>query len=178
MKSTLLSSAEFLSSPHCSERPAETEISLLVIHGISLPPKQFSGQFVEAFFLGQLDHQLHPYFETIKDLRVSSHLYIRRDGKIIQFVPFSMCAWHAGVSSFRGRDRCNEFSIGIELEGDDHIAYRPVQYQVLATVTKELMQRFPKITLDRIVGHKDIAPGRKTDPGDAFDWDKYYALIR
>lgn len=164
-------------SPHYNQRPDGEEISLLVIHNISLPPGQFDGPYIEQFFQGQLDASEHPYFAEIADLRVSAHLLIRRDGSVIQFVPFNERAWHAGASCFDGREQCNDFSIGIELEGTDDLPYTDPQYQALATITRTLMQYYPAITCDRITGHEHIAPGRKTDPGPAFDWPYYNSLI-
>ena len=172
----LIKNISFHPSPNCDERPANTAINLLVIHGISLPPNQFGDNFIDAFFTNQLDYSLHPYFETIKELRVSAHLLIRRDGEIIQYVPFSKRAWHAGKSEFAGQTGCNDFSIGIELEGADDIAYTSEQYQRLAEVTKLLQETYPQITAERIVGHSDIAPGRKTDPGAAFNWNYFRSL--
>ncbi len=160
-------------SPNHDERPAGEEISLLVIHAISLPPDQFAGPAVQQLFLNQLDPTAHPFFEEIKDLRVSAHLFIRRSGSMIQFVPFDQRAWHAGVSTFDGRDSCNDFSIGIELEGNDIRRYTQAQYRQLIRVTRLLQKRYPAITADRVVGHCDIAPGRKTDPGAGFDWAAY-----
>jgi len=148
-------------------------VSLLVIHNISLPPKQFGGNYIEAFFCGLLDKSIHPYFAEIGDMRVSAHCLIKRDGEIIQFVPFTQRAWHAGKSSFQGRGICNDYSIGIELEGADHIAYTWAQYASLVKLTHYIMLYFPQIKLSRIVGHCDIAPIRKTDPGQAFDWPFY-----
>ncbi len=173
----LLQHCEYHSSPNCDDRPANTDISLLVIHNISLPPADFSSNAVIEFFCNQLDHATHPYFDNIKNLKVSSHLFIRRTGKIIQFVPFHRRAWHAGESHFEGRTRCNDFSIGIELEGTDNLAYTVKQYQQLVEVTHCLMQNFPGITPQRIVGHSDIAPARKTDPGPSFDWTHYRGLL-
>lgn len=172
-----LLTAKKLESPHFNFRPAETDISLLVIHNISLPPTSFIGHFVEDFFTGNLDVTYHPYFEEIKELRVSSHLYIRRDGTIIQFVPFDKRAWHAGVSSFQGCENCNDYSIGIELEGTDTLAYTDAQYSALSASTRSICATYPLITSSRIVGHCDIAPTRKTDPGDSFDWPRYRALL-
>lgn len=144
---------------------------MIVVHGISLPPGEFGSKAVEDFFTGHLDSSLHPYFATIQTLKVSSHLFIKRTGEIIQFVPFNRRAWHAGESSFQGRTRCNDFSIGIELEGTDTTPYEIKQYEQLVRVIRILMQAYPAITADRIVGHVDIAPGRKTDPGPYFDWN-------
>jgi len=148
-------------------------VDLVVVHNISLPPGEFGGPWVENLFLNRLDPTAHRFFREIAGLRVSAHLLIRRDGEITQFVPFLMRAWHAGVSRFQGRERCNDFSIGIELEGTDLEAYTPVQYEALGQSVALLMELYPKITAERIVGHSDIAPGRKTDPGPAFDWHRF-----
>ena len=163
-------------SPNFSDRVNE-EISLLVIHNISLPPGQFGNNFVDQFFTNKLDPKKDPYFEEIYEMTVSSHLFIDREGLITQFVPFDKAAWHAGVSEFKGRDNCNEFSIGIELEGTDNLEYSSNQYKTLIEVTKALMDYYPEIKVDNIVGHKDIAPVRKTDPGEAFDWDLYKSSL-
>lgn len=159
-------------SPNQDQRPADTEIDLLVIHGISLPPGEFGGSWIELLFTNRLPADAHPYFAQIHELQVSAHCLIRRDGEVIQFVPFSKRAWHAGQSCFAGRERCNDFSIGIELEGVDDLPYEAVQYQQLKQLVAAIQLRYPAITADRIVGHSDIAPGRKTDPGPAFRWDK------
>ena len=164
-------------SPNCSDRPDPDDISLLVIHNISLPPGQFGGPHIDALFCNMLDGLEHPYFAEICLLRVSSHLLIRRDGLVVQYVPFNRKAWHAGASSFAGRPECNEYSIGIELEGTDDIPFTDSQYQQLAHVTRLLMTAYPAITAGRITGHADIAPGRKTDPGPCFDWARYRSLI-
>ena len=164
-------------SPNCDERPAETTIDLLVIHNISLPPDEYGGPWIEALFQNRLPADRHPYFAAIADLRVSAHLLIRRDGELVQFVPFHRRAWHAGDSCFRGRSKCNDFSIGIELEGSDHIPFDNAQYETLVSVTRQLRSRFPAIDDDRIVGHCDIAPGRKTDPGPAFDWPRFHSEL-
>jgi AmpD protein len=164
-------------SPNYHARPVDTQISLLVIHNISLPPEQFGGGYIEQFFTNQLQSSDHPYFATIADLRVSAHMLITREGELIQFVPFTQCAWHAGQSLFQGRENCNDFSIGIELEGADNIPYTDVQYHVLAQLTQELRMEYAAITRETIVGHCDIAPQRKTDPGRAFDWDRYYSQV-
>ena len=174
--SSCLKQAKICLSPNCSSRE-KGEISLLVIHNISLPPGKFGGGHVEEFFQNILDPQAHPYFDEIKVLKVSSHLFIDRDGSIMQFVPFDKKAWHAGVSNFNGRENCNEFSIGIELEGTDELEYTQQQYDSLVEVSRELMVLYPLITKDNIVGHCDIAPGRKTDPGKAFDWDLYRSRL-
>lgn len=177
IKNAILTRAEYCSTSHWDERPERSNISLLVIHNISLPPNEFGGDYIKYFFTGCLDPNLHPYFANIYQMRVSAHCLIKRDGHILQFVPFDKRAWHAGVSSFQGLSRCNDYSIGIELEGADHIPYTQEQYQSLTLLTKQLMQTYPAITLGRIVGHNDIAPGRKTDPGIAFDWPGYRQMI-
>lgn len=169
--------ARHLLSPHCDARPLPDDISLLVIHGISLPPGEFGGPYVEQLFLGTLDCSLHPYFAGLQGLRVSSHFFIRRDGELLQFVSCLERAWHAGQSHFAGRDRCNDFSLGIELEGTDQQAYTAAQYDVLAELTQALQTCWPQLRADRIVGHEHIAPGRKTDPGPAFDWLRYRAMM-
>lgn len=170
LKQGLLHPVTYCPSPHWNERPPDTDIDLIVIHGISLPPREFGTDAVEAFFCGTLDVRQHPFYASIADLRVSSHLFIKRTGAIVQFVPFHKRAWHAGQSSFRGKTSCNDFSIGIELEGVDDLPYELLQYKQLGQVIRLLMQAYPALALDRIVGHEDIAPGRKTDPGPAFDW--------
>ena len=166
-----------LASPHCDERPDASDISLLVIHNISLPPGEFGGDGVAQLFLGTLDCDAHPYYQQLRGLRVSAHLFIRRDGEVIQFVPYAKRAWHAGVSVFQGRPRCNDFSIGIELEGCDDLPYSEAQYLALVAASRDIMRRFAAITPARIVGHNDIAPGRKTDPGPAFDWPRFRLLL-
>jgi AmpD protein len=171
-----LEGARVCDSPNFSDRLNE-EISLLVIHNISLPPGQFGNNFVDQFFTNKLDPKKDPYFEEIYEMTVSSHLFIDREGFLTQFVPFDKAAWHAGVSEFKGRDNCNEFSIGIELEGTDDLGYPSNQYKTLIEVTKALMDYYPEIKVDNIVGHKDIAPVRKTDPGEAFDWDLYKSSL-
>lgn len=173
----ILSSARFLPSPYCDQRPDEGLIDLLVIHAISLPPKQFGARHVEDFFMGRLKVEHHPYFQTIAHLKVSAHLFISRDGEVIQFVPFFKRAWHAGQSIFQGRVACNDFSIGIELEGADDLPFEDKQYQALALVTQAIQRAYPLIGSNHILGHSDIAPGRKTDPGPCFDWKRYCDLI-
>ena len=170
-----LDNARRLPSPHCDDRPEPADVSLLVIHNISLPPNVFGGPWIEDLFLGRLDAAAHPFFGTVAHLRVSAHLLIRRNGDLEQFVPFHRRAWHAGQSVFAGRDACNDFSVGIEMEGADDVPYTELQYQRLADVTRVLMERFPAITPERITGHSDIAPARKTDPGPAFDWQRFRA---
>lgn len=162
-------------SPFYNERPTSMPIRLLVIHNISLPPNQYGGPFVEQLFTGKLDPSAHPYFEKIYQLQVSSHLFIRREGEVIQFVPFDKRAWHAGQSTFKGQENCNDFSIGIELEGCDTAPFTEQQYRVLANITGLLKQRYP---ITDITGHSDIAPTRKTDPGPHFDWHYYQSLLK
>lgn len=171
-----LTEVEQIDSPNANDRP-NGEISLLVIHNISLPPGQFDTGCVERFFCNQLDNTEHPYFEALKGVHVSAHLLIERTGRIIQFVPFNKRAWHAGESIFMGREQCNDFSIGIELEGTDHTPFTEIQYQALADITQLLMTHYPDITADRITGHSDIAPGRKTDPGEHFDWSYFRSQL-
>jgi N-acetyl-anhydromuramoyl-L-alanine amidase len=167
----LLSQVRYVSSPNYDERPLDTVIDLLVIHNMSLPPGEFGGAYIDAFFTNVLDASIHPYFMEISNLKVSSHCLIRRDGEIIQYVSFNKRAWHAGDSNFDGRKDCNNFSIGIELEGTDEIPYTAIQYTVLANLISLLKKAYPRITNNRIVGHSTIAPHRKTDPGSAFDWN-------
>ena len=170
----LWSRATQRASPHCDERPTD-EVSLLVIHNISLPPGEFSGPYIDDLFLGRLDPSVHPYFETIAHLRVSAHACIFRDGRVSQYVPTILRAWHAGQSCFEGRERCNDFSIGIELEGSDDTSFTDAQYRMLAALTKGAFVAYPLLTRSRVVGHSDIAPGRKTDPGPCFDWLRFKA---
>lgn len=172
-----LAGARWCPSPNFGPRPDPSDISLLVVHNISLPPGQFGGGHIEAFFQNCLDHSLHPYFATIESLQVSAHGLIERDGNLVQFVDLRERAWHAGRSSFCGREECNDYSIGIELEGTDDTPYTDVQYQTLARLAADLMARWPAITPQRIVGHSDIAPGRKTDPGPAFEWARFRQLL-
>lgn len=175
----LLSGAAFSLSPNHDERPIRPEeISLLVIHGISLPPGKFGSTAVKDFFLNQLHIAADPAFENIRDLKVSAHLYITREGELLQFVPFNKRAWHAGQSVFEGQEKCNDFSIGIELEGTDDVPYTPKQYASLLAVSVLILKTYPKITPQRIVGHADIAPGRKTDPGPHFDWKTYVDRLK
>jgi len=164
-------------SPNRDQRPVNTEIDLLVIHAISLPPGEFGGGYIDLLFTNSLPADAHPYFSGIAGSRVSAHVLIDRAGNLTQYVPFSDRAWHAGASEFRGRNHCNDFSIGIELEGCDDQPYTGAQYLMLARLTKTLQARWPAITRTRIVGHCDIAPGRKTDPGPKFDWARYFHLL-
>lgn len=172
-----LSPALRIPSPNCDPRPQGCAIDLIVIHGISLPPREFGGGWITALFTNTLDPEAHPYFREIHDKPVSAHVLIDRGGVVIQFVPFELRAWHAGASRFGERTGCNDFSIGIELEGCDDLPYEAVQYRRLADITHLLMRTWPGITRDRLVGHSDIAPGRKTDPGREFDWKRLYTLL-
>lgn len=172
-----LQGAEYLPSPNCSERPSGTDIDLLVIHNISLPPGEFGGNYVDQLFCNTLDCTAHAYFRQLEQLRVSAHLLIDRHGRVRQYVPFDKQAWHAGESRYAGRQRCNEFSIGIELEGTDQLAFTDAQYASLSAITQLLMAAYPGIQRDRIVGHSDVAPGRKTDPGPCFDWQRFLGLL-
>ncbi|MDR0934113.1 MAG: 1,6-anhydro-N-acetylmuramyl-L-alanine amidase AmpD [Burkholderiaceae bacterium] len=167
-------SARRLPSPNCDSRPPGIPVDLLVIHNISLPPGEYGGPFIADLFLNSLDYGAHPYFEQLRDLRVSAHFLIRRDGELIQFVATTERAWHAGASEFHGRAGCNDFSIGIELEGCDHEAFEDSQYTALARLTVALCARHP---LAAITGHQHIAPGRKTDPGMHFDWQRYESAV-
>ncbi|MDX1451016.1 MAG: 1,6-anhydro-N-acetylmuramyl-L-alanine amidase AmpD [Oleiphilaceae bacterium] len=164
-------------SPNFNERPHNCEVDLLVIHCISLPPGEFGGDYIEQFFTNQLSPGAHPYFEEIAAMQVSAHFLIRRTGELVQFVSCLDRAWHAGASEFCGRNNCNDFSIGIELEGTDEDGFEAEQYTTLADLTRSLMQQFEGISINNIVGHEDIAPGRKTDPGPGFDWEHYRSLL-
>ncbi|MDP3859140.1 MAG: 1,6-anhydro-N-acetylmuramyl-L-alanine amidase AmpD [Stagnimonas sp.] len=164
-------------SPHCDERPEGEAISLLVVHHISLPPGEFGGPWIDQLFMGTLDCTAHPYFERLRGLRVSAHACVFRDGHVRQYVPTTRRAWHAGASHFDGRERCNDFSIGIELEGDEHQPYTDAQYTALARLVVAALRAYPALTPERIVGHSDIAPGRKLDPGPCFDWPRLLALV-
>ncbi len=172
-----LLAARRLPSTNCDPRPADTAINLLVIHNISLPPGEFGGTAIEDLFLNRLKRERHPYFAKIHDLRVSAHLLIDRHGDITQFVPFDLRAWHAGVSCYDDRECCNDFSIGIELEGTDDTPYTEAQYAALSATTRALLRHYPHLNPRRIAGHCDIAPGRKSDPGPAFDWIRYLASL-
>lgn len=176
--SGLLTQANFVCSPNCDERPENTEIDLIVIHNISLPPGEFGGPWIDYLFTNQLPAEHHPYFASIHQLQVSSHALIRRNGEITQFVPFHKRAWHAGQSEYQGRSRCNDFSIGIELEGSDDQPFSEQQYQSLGELIQALLANYPDLSTSRITGHSDIAPGRKTDPGPCFDWQKLHNLLQ
>ena len=172
-----LTEARHCPSPFFNQRPLGEPVSLLVVHGISLPPWQFGGPHIDELFTGKLDPQAHPYFVEIAHLEVSAHCLIRRDGEVVQYVSFLDRAWHAGRSQFDGRENCNDFAIGIELEGTDDSGYSEAQYQQLAAVTQAIQQTYPAVTAERIAGHSDIAPGRKTDPGASFSWDRFRQLL-
>ena len=164
-------------SPNCDERPPETDIDLVVVHGISLPPGVYGGEYIDRLFTNTLDPAAHPDFRPVAGLRVSAHVLIRRDGGLTQYVPLHLRAWHAGASRFEDRTGCNDFSIGIELEGWDRDPYEHVQYQALAELIGTLSAHWPGIRPERVVGHSDIAPGRKTDPGPAFEWRRLRTLL-
>ena len=173
----VLPTARQVASPNCDDRPAGCEPDLIVVHGISLPPGDFGGPWIDSFFTNCLDPRAHEYFAEICHLQVSAHLLIRRDGEIVQYVPLTRRAWHAGDSCFAGRQCCNDFSVGIELEGLDDVPYDERQYQALAGLIKALRNALPSLADAPVVGHSDIAPGRKTDPGPAFDWERLHCLL-
>lgn len=172
-----LRSVEAIRSPNFDARPDNAPIKLVVVHGISLPPAQYGGGHIQQFFCNNLDAAAHPYFETICAMQVSAHCLIERDGRPIQFVSFLDRAWHAGISEWRGEPTCNDFSVGIELEGCDDEPYEEAQYQTLAALIRALRRAYPAIDAEAIAGHSDIAPGRKTDPGQAFDWPRLHRLL-
>lgn len=174
----VIAGARQVPSPNFDERPAGTVPELIVVHGISLPPGEYGGPWIDQLFTNALPPHVHPYFAEIGPMKVSSHLLIRRDGGVVQYVPFHQRAWHAGASNYCGRERCNDFSIGIELEGTDDSAYEPAQYRSLRDVILALCAAYPSLSTERVAGHSDIAPGRKTDPGPAFDWPRLRALLR
>lgn len=176
-KSGILQGVEYIPSPNADDRPESAGIELVVVHNISLPPGEFGGPYIDQLFCNRLDPEEHPYFQEIHRLRVSAHALVRRDGRVVQFVPFHQRAWHAGESSYCGREGCNDFSIGIELEGTDDSPYEEVQYRQLADIISCLRETYPAIAKDAITGHCDIAPQRKTDPGPAFDWDHLKELL-
>ena len=173
----LLMGARQVVSPNYDSRPEQQLPELLVVHCIALPPNEYGGEGVEQLFTNQLDPNEHRYYESIADLKVSAHLFIRRCGELVQFVNFDQRAWHAGQSCFEGRESCNDFSIGIELEGTDTDSYEVVQYEQLAMVSRLLLDYYPTMSLSRITGHETIAPGRKTDPGPGFDWLYFRQLL-
>ena len=165
-------------SPNWDQRPEGCDPELIVVHGISLPPGEFGGPWVDRLFLNRIDPEAHPFFSQLQGLAVSSHFLIRRDGELVQYVPCHGRAWHAGLSTWRGRSRCNDFSLGIELEGTDDIPYTAAQYRRLAGLIGLLRRAYPTIAADALAGHSDIAPGRKTDPGPVFDWAHLRSLLR
>jgi AmpD protein len=170
-----IESVPYVASPNCDERPAGCGVELIVIHAISLPPGEFGGAGIVDLFTNRLDPAAHPYYAAVAGLKVSCHFLIRRDGEMIQFVPCGKRAWHAGVSSWKDRDRCNDYSIGVELEGTDDVPFEDAQYETLAALTRALAARYE---IADIVGHGDVAPGRKTDPGPHFDWGRYRAMLK
>lgn len=178
---SIITNAKYICSPNYDVRPPGTEVDLLVIHGISLPPGKFNKKsltYITDLFTNQLDPSLHPYFTEIFQLKVSCHCLINRAGILIQYVPFKYRAWHAGVSCFNGRTNCNDFSIGIELEGSDDLPYTNKQYKTLSALINDICRIYKKITLNNIVGHSDIASDRKTDPGNYFDWQKLQNMLK
>jgi AmpD protein len=177
LETGLMRGAKQIASPNYDARPAGVEADLIVIHGISLPPGEFGGPWIERLFTNTLPAEIHPYFAEVAPLRVSSHLVVQRDGALTQFVSFADRAWHAGQSNYQGRAACNDFSVGVELEGTDTLPYEAAQYEALAAVVAALCAAYPRLSADRLAGHSDIAPGRKTDPGPAFDWPRARVLI-
>jgi len=173
----LLLSARQVLTLHFDARPAGVTPELIIVHGISLPPGEFGGPWIDRLFTGNLPPDAHPYFATIPAGRVSTHALIRRDGEIVQYVPFGARAWHAGRSEYQGRSACNDFSIGIELEGTDDVPYEAAQYASLAALIEALLATYPSLSREHVAGHSDVAPGRKTDPGPAFDWARLRAAI-
>jgi AmpD protein len=173
----LLTGVRQVLSPHYDARPAGTVAELLVVHGISLPPGEFGGPWIDRLFTGTLPPEAHPFFRELAGARLSAHALVRRDGAIVQYVPFGERAWHAGASQYRGRSTCNDFSVGVELEGTDDTPYTEAQYQQLAALAAALLAAYVSLSAEHIVGHSDIAPGRKTDPGAAFDWPRFRALL-
>lgn len=173
----LLAGVRQVLSPHFDSRPGDVAPELIVVHGISLPPGEFGGPWIDRLFAGDLPRDAHPSFRDTAALRVSAHAVIRRDGSITQYVPFGLRAWHAGQSQYQGRSGCNDFSIGIELEGTDTTPYTDAQYENLAALVRALLAAYPTLSADRISGHSDIAPGRKTDPGPAFDWERWRRML-
>jgi N-acetyl-anhydromuramoyl-L-alanine amidase len=177
LKSGLMRGVRQIASPNRDLRPAGVETDLIVVHGISLPPGEFGGPWIDRLFTNTLPAEAHPYFDEVNSLRVSSHLVVMRDGAVTQYVKFTERAWHAGKSHYRGRDACNDFSVGVELEGTDTLPYEAAQYGALAEVVAALCAAYPRLSADRLTGHSDIAPGRKTDPGPAFDWQLARRMI-
>jgi AmpD protein len=177
LESGLMRGVRQIASPNYDSRPAGVEADLIVVHGISLPPGEFGGPWIDRLFTNSLPADMHPYFAEVEPLRVSSHLVVARDGAVTQYVPFTERAWHAGKSLYCGREACNDFSVGVELEGTDTLPYEPMQYAALAEVVAALCDAYPRLSPDRLVGHSDIAPGRKTDPGPTFDWPRARRLM-
>jgi AmpD protein len=177
LESGLLRGARQIASPNFDSRPSGVETDLIVVHGISLPPGEFGGPWIDRLFTNTLPPEVHPYFVEVAPLRVSSHLVLDRDGEITQYVRFTDRAWHAGQSIYQDRQACNDFSVGVELEGTDTLPYAAAQYDALAEVVAALCAAYPRLSAQRLVGHSDIAPGRKTDPGPAFDWPRARRLI-
>ncbi|MGB6307644.1 MAG: 1,6-anhydro-N-acetylmuramyl-L-alanine amidase AmpD [Steroidobacteraceae bacterium] len=175
--SGLIRGARQIVSPNYDSRPAGVQPDLIVVHGISLPPGEYGGPWIDRLFTNTLPADVHPYFAEIAALRVSSHVVVTRDGAVTQYVPFTQRAWHAGKSIYRGREACNDFSVGVELEGADTQPYEDAQYRTLAELVAALCRALPGLSPARIVGHSDVAPGRKTDPGPAFDWLRARRLI-
>ena len=169
-ESGLVAEARQVESPNCDDRPSECAPELIIVHGISLPPGEFGGPWIDQLFTNQLSADAHPYFAEIQGLQVSAHFLVRRDGELVQYVPVTRRAWHAGESCYGDRERCNDYSIGIELEGEDTTEYAKAQYHTLAKLITTLKATLPSLAEADIVGHSDVSPGRKTDPGDAFDW--------
>ncbi len=178
VESGLIPEARQVQSPNCDERPPGRELELIIVHGISLPPGEFGGEWIDRMFTNCLDPDAHPYFMEIAEQKVSSHLLIRRDGELVQYVSLWKRAWHAGASCYQGREQCNDFSIGIELEGVDTVAYTDRQYDVLCDTINGLRQAIPSLATAPVVGHSDVAPDRKTDPGPAFDWHRFRARMK
>jgi N-acetyl-anhydromuramoyl-L-alanine amidase len=177
LKSGLMRGVRHVASPNHDSRPAGVVADLIVVHGISLPPGEFGGPWIDRLFTNTLPAAAHPYFAEVSALRVSSHLVVTRDGAVTQYVKFTERAWHAGQSAYQGREACNDFSVGVELEGTDTLPYESAQYATLARVVAALCAAYPQLSPDRLAGHSDIAPGRKTDPGPAFDWPLARGLI-
>jgi AmpD protein len=169
-----IAGARRVPSPNCDARPKGVAVTLLVVHCISLPPGKFGGEAIERFFTNRLDPDVDPYFKGIRSMKVSAHFVVRRDGELLQFVPLEKRAWHAGVSSWRGRERCNDFSVGVELEGTDRTDYAPAQYARLRELVHVLRKDLP---LRDVAAHSDVAPGRKTDPGARFDWARFLGTV-
>ena len=177
IRNNLLIGARQCPSPNCDERPSDCEPDLIVIHNISLPPNQYGGEGIDQLFTNTLDKDEHPYYADIHHLRVSSHLLIRRDGEVVQYVPFNQRAWHAGISEYQGRDVCNNFSIGIEMEGSDFEVFTEAQYMALEEAIRSLLNTYSSLSATAITGHEHIAPGRKTDPGPFFEWQKLSTMF-